>query len=81
VRPDRWTLAERKAFGDLALVLDLVPDLSRWRIEERDDLAGIIRVKAGTGEIRYLKGLQRHVRLRQVMIRLGSDRGTGDLRG
>jgi hypothetical protein len=81
VRPDRWTLAERKAFGDLALVLDLVPGLSRWRLEERNALAGIIRTKAGPEEIRYLHGLQRHILLRQAMIRSGSHRGTGDSRG
>jgi hypothetical protein len=81
VRPDRWTAAERKAFGDLALVLDLVPGLSRWRLEERDDLAGIIRTKAGPEEIRYLQGLQRHLRLRQAMIRLGSHRGKGSSGG
>jgi hypothetical protein len=81
VRPDRWTPAERKAFGDLSLVLDLVPGLSRWRLGERADLAGIIRMKAGPEEIRYLNALQRHIRLRQAMIRLGSRRGTGASRG
>ncbi len=63
---------ERKAFTDLALVLDLVPDLARWPREERNALAAIARAKAGREEIPYLRLLQRHERLRRAVIRLGS---------
>jgi hypothetical protein len=63
---------ERKAFTDLALVLDLVPDLARWTRDERTALAAIARAKAGREEIRYLRLLQRHERLRCAVIRIGS---------
>jgi len=65
---------ERNAFTDLALVLDLVPNLARWPLEERNALAAIARAKAGREEIRYLRLLQRHERLRRAVIRLGSSR-------
>ena len=63
---------ERRVFGELALVLDLVPDLPRWSRAERDAVAAIVRAKARGPERRYLALLQRHVRLRRALIRLGS---------
>ena len=57
---------------DLALVLDAVPDLSRWSRAERAAAAAIVRAKASRDEIRYLRLLQRHTRLRRALIRLGS---------
>jgi hypothetical protein len=67
---------ERRAFTDLALVLDLVPDLARWPRVERDALAAIVRAKAGREEIGYLRRLQAHPRLRRAILRLGSS-GSG----
>ena len=64
--------SERKAFTDLALVLDRIPDLARWPRPEKKALAAIARAKAGREEIRYLRLLQRHERLRAAILRLGS---------
>jgi hypothetical protein len=72
LRPDRLPPSERQAFRELALVLDLVPDLRRWSREEKDGLVAIIRAKARGVERRYLRLLQRHTRLRAALIRLGS---------
>jgi hypothetical protein len=74
VRHETWSPGEGKAFDDLALVLDLIPSLSLWSREERENLARILRAKAGPEEIRYLRGLQSHARLRKALIQLGSDR-------
>jgi hypothetical protein len=74
VRPERWSEAERHAFADFALALDLVPDLSRWSREEKSDAIEVIRAKAGRSETRYLRLSQRHERLRAALIRLGSSR-------
>ena len=63
---------ERKAFTDLALALDLIPDIARWTREEKSALARITRAKAGREEVAYLRGLQRHEKLRAALIRLGS---------
>ena len=63
---------ERQAFRELALVLDLVPDLRRWSREEKSSLLAIIRVRARGVESRYLRLLQRHARLRAALIRMGS---------
>jgi hypothetical protein len=71
-RTARWTAPEANAFENLALVLDVVPDLARWTREERNALVAIARTKAGREEIRYLRLLQRHERLRETLIRLGS---------
>jgi hypothetical protein len=71
-RTVRWSAAEKSAFQNLALVLDRVPDLFRWTRGERLALVAIARAKAGREEIRYLRLLQNHERLREALIRLGS---------
>jgi hypothetical protein len=68
----RWRPAEKRAFENLALVFDLVADLARWPREEKEALAEIARAKAGLEEIRYLNLLQRHERLREALVCLGS---------
>lgn len=72
VRVDKWKNVEQRAFSDLALVLALIPDLARWSAEEKQAVVRIIRAKAGADEAHYLKLLQRHARLRDQLIKLGS---------
>ncbi len=72
MRPASLSDLERGAFREFALVLDLVPGLARWSDAERSGVAAIIRAKAGPAERRYLRLLQRHGRLREALIRLGS---------
>jgi hypothetical protein len=63
---------ERRVFSDLALVLDLIPDLSRWPRTDREAVGVIVRAKSGGSEMRYLRLLRRHERLRRALLRLGS---------
>ncbi|HTR03665.1 MAG TPA: hypothetical protein VMN82_10755, partial [Thermoanaerobaculia bacterium] len=70
----RGSALERRAFGDFALVLDLVPDLARWTRVEKDALRAIVRAKASGLEAGYLSKLQAHRRLRAALRRLGSAR-------
>jgi hypothetical protein len=72
VRPEDWKRAEQLAFADFAVVLSLIPDLARWTQTEKRDVARIIRAKAGADESRYVRLLQRHPRLRDEIIRIGS---------
>jgi hypothetical protein len=72
VRPEDWKLTERRAFEDLALVLALIPDLARWAEDEKREAARIIRAKAGADESHYVRLLQRHSRLREEVIKIGS---------
>jgi hypothetical protein len=72
VNPARWNEGERKSFESYALVLDLIPGLARWSPEQKRNLAAVIRSKAGRAEASYLRRLQRHRRLRQALIELGS---------
>ncbi|MEP6471172.1 MAG: hypothetical protein ABJC28_04085 [Acidobacteriota bacterium] len=59
-------------FESLALVLDAVPDLPLWTRAERAAVVPIVRAKEGAEEIRYLRLLQAHAKLRKALIRLGS---------
>jgi hypothetical protein len=61
-----------RAFENLALLLDAVADLPRWSRDERAAVVEIVRAKEGAEEIRYLRLLRRHARLRRALIRLGS---------
>jgi hypothetical protein len=68
-----WREAERVAFENLALVLALVPDLSRWSEDEKSAVARLARAKGGADESRYLRLLQKHRKLRDAIIRIGSE--------
>lgn len=68
--------AGQSVWNDFAVALSLVPDLNRWSQDEKHDLAQIIRAKAASDESRYLKLMQKHTRLRQATIKLGSRQGS-----
>lgn len=67
-----WKESELRALEDLALVLALIPDLARWTKDEKRDVVRIIRAKSGAEESRYLRLMQRHSRLRDEVIKIGS---------
>jgi hypothetical protein len=69
---DGWSEISRKCFSDFAVVLSLIPDLSRWSSSERQLLVRILRAKSNADESRYLKLMQQHLRLRREVLRLGS---------
>jgi hypothetical protein len=71
-RWERWKEAERRAFGNLALILALVPDLGEWSKGEKQRAISAIRAKAGPQESDYLRLLQGHARLRDAVRKLGS---------
>lgn len=67
-----WNESEKQALIELAVPLGLIPDLNRWRADEKDLLVRILRAKVRGDETRYLKLQQKHKRLRDAMIKLGS---------
>jgi hypothetical protein len=67
-----WTLLEKAAFENFALVLANVPGLRAWTREEKEDLVRIIRAKGKRDEMLYLHLTQRHGRLRKALLTLGS---------
>lgn len=69
--------AEFAALSDFAVMLSLVDEVKRWKPAEKELLRRIIRAKAGLDESGYLRLMQRHQKLRRVMIRLGSIAGGG----
>ncbi len=58
---------------DLALVLDVIPDLERWDAVEKTLARDWLRAKAAAEEARYLRLLVKHKRLRCALIELGSE--------
>jgi hypothetical protein len=72
IASSRWNLAEQQALENWSLVLALMPNLSRWSPDEKQDAGKIIRAQAGPNEMRYLHLTQQHPRLRQELLRLGS---------
>jgi hypothetical protein len=58
--------------SDLALALHLVQDLPEWSAEDKAAAAAIVRAKDQADESRYLHRMQRHERLREAWVRLGS---------
>ena len=72
VRTRSWTPLEKVAFENFALVLTEVANLRSWTKKEKKDLLEIIRAKAKPNEMLYLHLTQRHDRLREVLLRVGS---------
>jgi len=56
------------------LVLALDPNLEDWTGDQKQLAVRIIRAKAGRDESVYLKLMQKHAALRDVLIRFGSHR-------
>jgi len=71
-RPETWPEAHQSAFENLALVLDLIGDLPQWSRAEKRSLLEVVRAKAGRDEVRYLRLMQKHARLRVALLRLDS---------
>jgi hypothetical protein len=63
---------QQATFENFALVLSLVPSLSSWSREEKHALLKIIRAKSAADEMRYVRLLQKHRRLREALLELGS---------
>ena len=72
IRAEQVPAKERIAFADFAMVMALVRDLPRWRQTEKSALREIIAAKAARIELRYLKLLQAHSRLREAILQIGS---------
>jgi hypothetical protein len=70
----RWNPVQRQALENWSLVLALIPDLSRWARDEKQQLVKIIRAKSAPNEMPYLRQTQHHLRLRDELLRLGSNR-------
>ncbi|HEX8422598.1 MAG TPA: hypothetical protein VF634_04265 [Pyrinomonadaceae bacterium] len=70
---EKLNAAEERAFSNFALVLALIPGLARWTTAEKREVMQIIRAKAGADELRYLRLLCRHARLRRAIIALGTN--------
>jgi hypothetical protein len=69
---DAWRDTELSALQDFAAALSLVANLREWSNPEKQALARVIHAKAGLDESIYLKLTQKHTRLRQTIIDLGS---------
>jgi hypothetical protein len=73
---ERFNEDEQRALSNLSLPLALIPDLARWTREEKRALVRLVRAKAGRDELRYLRLLRRHARLRRAIISLGTNSST-----
>ena len=71
-RLEAWKGEARRAFEDFALVLALVPDLPRWTTEDKRSLVRIIRAKVGPEESRFLRLIRKHTKLKDAVVRVGS---------
>jgi len=72
VNPNSWSELQKASLENYALVLALISDLSSWKREEKDALVEIVRAKAKPDEMLYLHLSQRHEKLRDALLKLGS---------
>jgi len=72
IDPRRWTPSERNSFRNWSPVLALIPGLAGWPPSEKREMVTIVRAQSGRDEMQYLRRTQRHERLRDELLRLGS---------
>jgi len=60
--------------GDMAVALLLIDDLKRWSDDDKESLKRILQAKTTGTEAKYLQLMHKHSRLREAIIRLGSNR-------
>ena len=72
VRTSSWPPLEKAAFESMALVLSQPNQLRHWSLDERAELLLVIRDKPNPDEMLYLHRTQRHARLRETILSLGS---------
>ena len=66
-----WNSLEQSAFASLAAVLSLAPELTQWTNVQKQALIDIIRAKVSADERKYLRLLQQHQALKEIVLRLG----------
>lgn len=70
-----FTAGERLAWERWAPLVCLLPEIARWRAEERRALVRVIRAKGGRRESDFVRLFDAHQRLRRSLIRLGGAPG------
>ncbi len=69
---ETWSPVEHSAFENFALVLSLAPELRQWTNPQKQALVDVIRAKVSADESKYLRRLQQHRGLKEIVLRLGS---------
>jgi hypothetical protein len=69
---DRFRIREVCRAVQQLPVFGKLPGVSKWSEREKRDLAAIQRAKQGGSEARYLRLMQRHARLREAVLRMGT---------
>ena len=72
VNTSPWSALEKASFENFAVALAPVYDRSSWTREEKDALLQIIRAKAARDEMKFLHLTQKHERLRDALLKMGS---------
>jgi hypothetical protein len=72
VKPTDFSAAEHRVFSDFAMVLAMIPDLSRWSKDEKGAIRRLVRAKAGSDELHYVRLLQDHRKFRDGLRMIGS---------
>jgi len=70
----RVKVGPHREFINLALVVDAAPDLEAWPAQDKQAIMNIVRAKMGAEETEYLRLMRQHRRLREIFLRLGTQR-------
>ena len=72
VNTSPWPALEKASFENFAVALAEVHNLSSWRRKEKDALIQVIRAKVARNEMKFLRLTQKHERLRDALLKVGS---------
>lgn len=66
-----WTRNELDAFGNLAPVIGLIPELAAWSRVEKQDCVSLMRAKGSHQERGFVQRVAGHARLRAALATIG----------
>jgi hypothetical protein len=72
----KWSPLEQAAFENFASILSLAPEVKQWTNLQKRAMVNIIRAKVSADEREYLRLLQQHRGLKEIVLRLGSEDGS-----
>ena len=68
----KLNLNDQYAFTNLSTIISLVPDYSTWTTAEKKLMFEIIIAKGSKSEKEYLLLMQKHIKFRNALIKIGS---------
>ncbi len=70
----RWSDGEKLALTRLAPLVDIIPDIPRWSVDDRRLLVDVIRAKGGMVERQFVTLMNRHAKFKAALEKMAKQK-------